>query len=141
MSRFSSLLKLTGLEDRFILDINEHDIDYILHSNIEYNDPTKRLNLEAQKSLTWLKESLEDPNIKQPSIESILSERIRALEQELSELKKQIKSSPETSSGMTDDKKPKNDVSIFSKIKKVIRFYRLNGFSSTLKRIGEDHRK
>ena len=141
MSRFSSLLKLTGLEDRFIIDINEHDIDYILRRNIEYNDPTKRLNLEAKKSLTWLKEALEGPNIKQPSIESILSERIRTLEQELSELKKQTKSSPETSTGVTDDKEPQNDVSILSKIKKVIRFYRLNGFSSTLKRIGEDHRK
>ena len=54
-TRLQSILKITGLENRVAQ--NENDLD-VVKRKIDFEKVNKRINIEREKSLSWLKESL-----------------------------------------------------------------------------------
>ena len=54
-TRLQSILKITGLENRVAQD--ENDLD-VVKREIDFEKVNKRINIEREKSLSWLKESL-----------------------------------------------------------------------------------
>ena len=54
-TRLQSILKITGLENRVAQD--ENDLD-VVKRKIDFEKVNKKINIERQKSLSWLKESL-----------------------------------------------------------------------------------
>jgi hypothetical protein len=57
MTRFTSLLKTFGLEERLILEINEHALQ-IADSPIDFKKVNEILETEREKSITFLKNAL-----------------------------------------------------------------------------------
>ena len=59
-SRFQSLLKIVGLENRFINNVDEFDIDKIFEP-IDWERVNSIIAQEKERSLKWLKDALEAP--------------------------------------------------------------------------------
>lgn len=59
LSRFQSLLKMFGLEDRLITDVDSVNIDNFANKNIDWSRVNKILNNESEKSLELLKKGLQ----------------------------------------------------------------------------------
>lgn len=58
LSRFQSLLKMFGLEDRLITDIDSVNIDNYVDKKIDWNTVNNILDKEKEKSLEFLKKGL-----------------------------------------------------------------------------------
>jgi polysaccharide pyruvyl transferase WcaK-like protein len=59
LSRFQSLLKLFGLEDRLITDVDSVNIGNFTYKNLDWSRVNKILNKERDKSLEFLKKGLQ----------------------------------------------------------------------------------
>lgn len=59
MSRFTSLLKIFGLENRLVLELNEKNITKVFHQKIDWENVNAILQKEREKALTFLKNNLE----------------------------------------------------------------------------------
>lgn len=57
ITRFTSMLKLVGLEDRLIFDFGDASLNK-LNNTIDFNEVNKRLEVKKKESLNFLKESL-----------------------------------------------------------------------------------
>jgi hypothetical protein len=58
IARFDSFLKMFGLQDRLISNINSLNIDSFLRSNIEWEEVNSILNNEREKSIEYLNRNL-----------------------------------------------------------------------------------
>lgn len=58
MARLESLLSMVGLEERFIRDINDCDIEKIINKTINYNEVDEKIEKEREKSFKFLKKAL-----------------------------------------------------------------------------------
>lgn len=59
ITRFSSMLKLVGLEDRLIFDFGETSLQK-LNEPIDFDEVNKRLEVKKKESLSFIKEALKD---------------------------------------------------------------------------------
>lgn len=130
MSRFNTLLNTTGLTDRMLLDLDGNFVDSLLEKNIDFKTAKIPLYQEKVRSLKWLDQALNSPNVKQPSIASLLADRITALEAELALQKKQL--------AQALQKEIEPDPSNFKKnIDKVQAYYQKYGVKRTIQHILE----
>lgn len=60
LSRFQSLLKMFGLEDRLITDVDMVNIGNLVRNNIDWSNVNMILETEREKSLEFLKKGLQD---------------------------------------------------------------------------------
>lgn len=58
MSRFQSLLKMFGLEDRLVTDVSSFNIDNFMGKEIEWGRVNDVLEKEREKAVGFLKENL-----------------------------------------------------------------------------------
>lgn len=58
LSRFQSLLKMFGLEDRLVTDINSINIDNFAEKEIDWERVNDVLEKEREKAVEFLKENL-----------------------------------------------------------------------------------
>ena len=58
-SRFQSLLKMFGLEDRLITDINSVNIDNLAEKEIDWESVNEVLEKEREKAVEFLKRNLQ----------------------------------------------------------------------------------
>lgn len=63
MARFESLLKMFGLENRLITDLKNYKIDDFLQKDIDWERVNAILKKEKSKSLSFLKDNLQDDSI------------------------------------------------------------------------------
>lgn len=59
ITRFSSMLKLVGLEDRLILDVGEASLDK-LKNTIDFTEVNKKLEIKKRESIEFLKKALQE---------------------------------------------------------------------------------
>lgn len=58
-ARFQSLLEIVGLEKRWIDNLNDESIwKNLLEEEIDWSEVDRKLNIEKEKSLNWLKKAL-----------------------------------------------------------------------------------
>lgn len=58
MARFESILKMFGLQERLITNIDSYNIEYLLHSNIDWDNVNRILNEERNKGMQFLKQNI-----------------------------------------------------------------------------------
>lgn len=128
MSRFQTLLSNLDLEERLIKEIDKEVINNLISTPISYAEPNKLLQKEKEHSYAWLQCALNGPNIKQPSIESLLAKEITELKQKVEELRVNDREINQKQVHFAT-------LSCVNHIKQGIYYCKKNGVKNTIKRV------
>ncbi len=150
-SRFYSILKLVGLENRLVTSYEEYmqKRDVLLNTPIDWDEVDRRLAIEKARTMQWLRNALCASKLNRNEVYDVLTyrladinrglvERQSKFERDIEEFKNQ-KAELEKRIAILEDRLAMRNSNIQEKadslIKKGIRFYKQNGFSCTVKRV------
>lgn len=91
MSRFNTLLEITGLCHRMLLEPQRSYIHELLNETINYAEIDKHLSAEKQRSFMWLKNALESPLSSTPPLMDTVITKVSALEKTIGLLEEKIR--------------------------------------------------
>lgn len=83
LSRFKTLMDITGIEENIVFDVEEILRKQIYLKKVNYDYVWKKLNGEIQKSQKWLLQAIEKEKICRPSTYDMLMQKILKLEEKV----------------------------------------------------------
>jgi len=86
MSRFETLLDITKLHNRLVMNPAYEKMEYLFDQHIDYDEIDKLLLPEKERSLKWLTDALNKPLVKNQTFSNLVLEEISNLERRINKL-------------------------------------------------------